>query len=90
MGGERLHPKRTIKADSTFITKMFQKRHVLTHTEIVDQKYLDRRGDTEFRLGQRIAVHTSEIKRFVEAVKAMARTFSITWSTHFKPEEVTQ
>jgi hypothetical protein len=73
--GNASTPKRTIKTDSTFIAKMFQKRHVLTHTEIVDQKYLDRSGDTEFRLGQRIAVHTSEIRRFIEAVKAMGENF---------------
>ena len=74
--GDTSTPKRTARADSSFVTKMFQKRHVLVHNDgVVDQKYIDRTGDTEFRVGQRIAVHSHEVKRFVETVKAMGENF---------------
>jgi hypothetical protein len=65
-------PKRKVPSDSSFIKKMFQKRNVLVHNKgIVNEEYLERSGDTEFALGERIAVRDHEAKRFIETVRAM-------------------
>ncbi|MFI5110165.1 MAG: hypothetical protein ACHP78_15170 [Terriglobales bacterium] len=70
--GNDITPKRTVPTDSAFITKMLQKRHVLVHNDgIVDQDYIDRSGDTDVRLDERIRVRSHEAKRFVETVRAM-------------------
>ncbi len=42
---------------------LFQKRHLLSHNEgIVDQMYLDRSGDSSYRVGQRIVIKDSDIE----------------------------
>ena len=70
--GNDLVPKRRLPTDSSFIKKMFQKRHVLVHNKgIVNEEYLERSGDTEFSLGERIAVRDHEAKLFIETVRAM-------------------
>jgi len=70
--GNDLVPKRRLPSDSSFIKKMFQKRHVLVHNKgIVNEEYLERSGDTEFSLGERIAVRDHEAKLFIETVRAM-------------------
>jgi hypothetical protein len=48
------------------------KRHVLTHTAIVDQDYLDKSGDTSMRLGERMTIASNEIKRFITNISEMA------------------
>jgi len=65
-------PKRRLPTEPSFVKKMFQKRNVLVHNRgIVNEEYLERSGDTEFVLGERIAVHHHEAKRFIETVRAM-------------------
>ena len=52
---------------------LFQRRHLLLHTDgIVDQAYLDRSGDTDYQLGQRIVVSPSDVRRLVHLVKKLA------------------
>jgi len=65
-------PKRRLPTEPSFVKKMFQKRNVLVHNRgIVNNEYLERSGDTEFVLGERIAVRDHEAKRFIETVRAM-------------------
>lgn len=52
---------------------LFQRRHLLQHTEgIVDQKYLDRTGDTKYQLGQRIVVREADVLRLLGLVESLA------------------
>jgi len=70
--GNEVVPKRRLPTDSAFVRKMFQKRNVLVHNKgIVNEEYLQRSGDTEFTLGERIAVRDHEAKRFMETVRSM-------------------
>jgi hypothetical protein len=66
-------PKRAVpQAESLFIKKMVQRRHILTHNGgIVDHEYLDLSEDTQFSLGERIRIGSQEAKRFVERVRDM-------------------
>ena len=55
-----------------FISKMLQNRHILIHNRgVVDQNYLDRGGDQQFQLGERIRIRSNEAKRFVNLVRTM-------------------
>jgi len=59
------------EADLAFIRKMVQTRHILVHSRgVVDQNYLDRGGDKQFQLGERIRPRSKEARRFI----ALART----------------
>jgi hypothetical protein len=71
-------PKRSVpKADLPFIKQMVQKRHILIHNGgVVDQDYLDKSGDTQVRLGERIRVCSKEAKRFIECVQTMGANFA--------------
>ncbi len=66
-------PKRSVpKSALPFIRRMLQKRHILMHNlGVVDQDYLDKSGDTDVRLNERIRVSTEEIRRFIESIQAM-------------------
>ena len=42
---------------------LYQRRHLLSHNDgIVDEKYLERSGDTKYRVGQRIVVSEKDIE----------------------------
>jgi len=52
---------------------LFQKRHLLAHREgIVDQKYIDRSGDINYKAGQRIVIKDSDIRRLVDLITKIA------------------
>jgi len=56
------------------LTRAFQQRHLLAHCEgIVDQKYLDRSGDSAYRLGQRIVVRADDTRALADLLSDMAR-----------------
>jgi hypothetical protein len=71
--GDEFTPGRTVpEPDVPFINKMIQRRHILVHNGgIVDQEYLERSGDTQARLGERIRIDSKEAKRFVNCVREM-------------------
>lgn len=51
----------------------FQQRHVLGHGQgIVDQRYIDRSGDTSYSVGQRLVVKDREVLSLVELVELLA------------------
>lgn len=71
-GNAATQARRIPDSDLPFITKMMQKRHILTHTGgIVDEQYIALSGDTGVQLGERIRVRSNEAKRFVEHVGMM-------------------
>ncbi len=57
------------------INKLFQKRHLLSHTEgIVDQKYIDKSKDFTYKVGQRIVVKEKEVLELLKLIKKMTDT----------------
>lgn len=71
--GNPTTPKRSVpKSGLPFIRLMFQKRHILMHNlGVVDEDYLNKSGDNQVRLHERIRVSTEEIKRFIESIQLM-------------------
>ena len=52
---------------------LFQKRHLLAHREgMVDDKYIQRSGDTNYRAGQRIIIGDVDIRRLVDMIIKLA------------------
>ncbi len=52
---------------------MYQRRHLLTHQQgIVDQAYLDRSGDLDYRALQRIVVRASDVLELVSVLEKLA------------------
>jgi hypothetical protein len=52
---------------------LYQRRHVLSHKQgIVDQVYLDRSGDTEYTVGQRLVVRETDLLELIELLNKLA------------------
>ncbi len=61
--------------EMTRLNLLFQKRHLLAHTEgIVDQKYLDKTDDTSYKAGQRIIIKEKDVLELVNLVKKLVDT----------------
>lgn len=75
--GNTVEPGRAVaKGDLPFVTKMVQRRHILIHNGgIVDQEYVEKSGDADARLGERIRIRSKEAKRFAELVLDMGQNF---------------
>lgn len=59
------------------LRRLFQQRHLLAHREgIVDQDYLDRSGDTAYRVGQRLVVREAAVLRLAELLERLAKGMS--------------
>lgn len=55
------------------ITLHFQRRHLVAHTQgIVDREYIDRTGDTAYRIGQRVVISESSVRRCVALMEKLA------------------
>jgi hypothetical protein len=51
---------------------LFQRRHLLAHREgLVDDKYLQKSGDSTYRVGQRIVVSVADVLRMVELIEKL-------------------
>ena len=51
---------------------LFQKRHILAHSDgIVDQRYVNESGDRGYKVGQRIAVTTSDVDDIVAGISKL-------------------
>jgi hypothetical protein len=58
---------------TTMLRKYFQRRHLLAHTNgFVDQSYLDRSGDRDYVLGQRLVVRRWEVEEFAKLVECLS------------------
>ena len=54
---------------------LFQKRHLLAHTEgIIDQKYLDKTSDTNYKIGQRIVIKEKDVIELTTLTKKLVDT----------------
>jgi len=55
------------------LNKLFQKRHLLAHREgMVDQKYLDKSGDSNYKLEQRIVVNEKDVIQLKDTIQKLA------------------
>lgn len=62
-------------SDFKKLTLLFQRRHLLSHTEgIVDQKYLDRSGDTTYKVGQRLVIKESDVNELTRLISTIVAT----------------
>jgi hypothetical protein len=60
--------------DKTFLNRMFNRRHVLTHNGgRIDQEYLDNTGDTTVKLNYKISVRSKEIRRLIPLLRTIAQ-----------------
>lgn len=51
----------------------FQRRHIIEHNNgIVDKQYIDKSGDTDYSVGQRIVVREVEVMDFINIIKELA------------------
>ena len=74
--------------DIRFLKLMFHRRHVFEHRGgVVDQRYLDETEDGSVRLGQSLRETTSNVKRFGELLKKMAKNFDAGYHQIFPPDE---
>lgn len=54
------------------LTVSFQRRHILQHNNgVVDQKYIDRSGDTSYIVGQRVVITPEEVKRVTDQLQIL-------------------
>ena len=62
------------EGDRTFLKKMLQRRHILTHNGgKVDQDYLDQSGDKSVRLNERIRIASNEARRLIPLMRSLAK-----------------
>jgi len=55
------------------LRRMFQQRHLLAHREgVVDQDYIDRSGDTSYRVGQRLVVRDDAVLAFANDLEQLS------------------
>lgn len=55
------------------LTRFFQQRHLLAHTQgIVDADYINRTGDTNYRIGQRLVVRESAVRDCLALIEKLA------------------
>src|SRR5690606_21225161 len=53
-------------AEFSRLVALFQRRHLLAHTEgIVDQKYLEKSGDNNCKVGQRISIKEKDVLELI-------------------------
>lgn len=61
---------------------LFNKRHLLSHNEgIVDQKYLDKSGDTNYINGQRVVISNNDINTAVDLIDKLATNIKLKVNT---------
>lgn len=61
--------------DFNELNELFQKRHLLSHTEgIVDQKYIDKTDDKTYKVGQRIVVKENDVLTLLKLIKTLVNT----------------
>ena len=64
-------------AELAALTRMFQQRHLLAHTQgLVDQDYITRCGDTGYRVGQRIVVREMAVRECLGLIEKLAAAMS--------------
>lgn len=60
-------------AELARLARYFQQRHILAHRDgLVDQDYIDRSGDTAYRVGQRLVIRESTVSECVALVERLA------------------
>lgn len=58
--------------ERTRLALLFERRHLLAHRNgVVDEKYIEKSGDTTYRLGQRIVVTPSDVCELADLVERL-------------------
>lgn len=69
---ERCYSDHLSREELERLTRIFQQRHLLAHTQgLVDEDYLRRSGDTHYRPGQRIVVKPEMVHEAVDLVERL-------------------
>ena len=54
----------------------FQRRHILAHKDgMVDQRYIDKCGDTSYAVGQRLVIKKEDVESFVSIIKKLVEAY---------------
>lgn len=62
----------TNQNDYLLLKKCFQQRHILQHKEgIVDQEYIDKSGDTTYKVGQHLIIKKADVLEYSSIVTAI-------------------
>ena len=73
-------------AELRTLTKTFQQRHLLAHTQgLVDQDYITRSSDTAYRVGQRIVVRESAVRECLALIEKLAAAMAADTDRLTKP-----
>ena len=60
-------------AELATLTRCFQQRHLLAHTQgLIDADYIDRAGDTAYRIGQRIIIREAAVRECLALTEKLA------------------
>lgn len=60
-------------AELTALTRFFQQRHLLAHTQgLIDPDYIARTGDTAYRAGQRLVIRESAVRDCLALIEKLA------------------
>ncbi|HAS8600447.1 TPA: hypothetical protein I7783_20985 [Vibrio vulnificus] len=52
---------------------LYQKRHLLAHSEgIVDEKYINKSGDTSYKAGQRLVITIADVELLISSLNTLA------------------
>jgi hypothetical protein len=61
------------RAELIELERCFQQRHLLVHEDgIVDERYIERSGDTSYRLGQRLVIKPAGVRRAADLIETLA------------------
>jgi hypothetical protein len=60
-------------AELAALTRAFQQRHLLAHTQgVVDRDYIARSGDTSYRPGQRLVIRGAAVRACLDLIEKLA------------------
>lgn len=60
------------QTELSLMNRFFNMRHIIEHNGgIVDQNYINRSGDTNYAVGQRIVVKENEVKKFIDITEKL-------------------
>jgi uncharacterized Zn finger protein (UPF0148 family) len=74
-------------ADLTTLTRMFQQRHLLAHTQgLVDADYVARTGDTAYRMGQRLVLRDTAVRECLALIEKLAAAMAADATANTNPK----
>jgi hypothetical protein len=69
----------TTREEWEFLTRSFQKRHVLTHNlGVIDEQYLQRASDPDAILGRKVRITSTDVERTLDLLERLAAHLTAT------------